>query len=199
VTAAVILAGGAARRWGGAIKPLLPVGDATVLDRQLAALAAAGIRDVALSVGAAPASALMDAADRRGLPTVLDRIADRGPLAGVAAALAWSPDPALIVVAGDLPDVSPALIARLATALATADAVVPRIGAAIQPLLAGYRTSCAPIVEARVATGALRARELPAALVAVRLFLTWIDEPELRAIDPDLRSFTNWNRPSDRS
>jgi molybdenum cofactor guanylyltransferase len=195
--AAVILAGGAARRMGGAVKPLLEVGGETLLDRQLRALAAADILEVAVSVGATTAPALVDAARARGLPLVVDRVADQGPLGGLLAGLAWSPHPALVCLAGDLPAVAPPLLALIAGRLAAVDAVVPRPAGGAEPLCAGYGVRCAPVIEARLTAGLRRARELAAALEQTGLRVTYLDDAELRAADPDLRSFANWNRPAD--
>jgi molybdopterin-guanine dinucleotide biosynthesis protein A len=196
--AAVILAGGAARRLGGAIKPLLAVGGgATILERQLAALAAAGVTEVALSVGAEVAPELEVAAERHRLALVKDPVAGQGPLGGLAAALVWSPLPTLLCLAGDLPDVAPAVLSLLLAHAAGVDAVVPRIGDAVEPLIAIYGIRCLAAIEARLAGGLRRARELPDALAASGLRVRFVDEPALRAVDPGLISFTNWNRPRD--
>jgi molybdopterin-guanine dinucleotide biosynthesis protein A len=198
VIAAAILAGGAARRMGGAIKPLLEVDGRAILDRQLDALRAVGVEAIALAVGDAPPAALLDAAVRRGLAIARDAAPGQGPLAGLEAALAWSPAPGMICLAGDGPSPAAPLLAALRDRIGVADAVVPRPGGALEPLVAAYRTSCRAIVARCLAEGRRRARELPAALVAGGLAVAWIDDAELGALDPGLRSFANWNRPEDR-
>lgn len=195
--AAVILAGGHGRRMGGAIKSLLPVGDATVLDRQVAALAAAGIDELALSVAREAPGALLAAAARLRLAVVPDGVADRGPLGGILAALTWSPLPVVLAVAGDLPELQPLLLTELVRRAARADAVVPRIAGEVEPLVAAYGVACAPVIESRLRGERRRARELPAALVARGLAVDFVEESALTACDPDLRSFRNWNRPAD--
>src|SRR5687768_13640487 len=81
--AAVVLAGGRA----GAAAPLRSIDGATVLDRQLAALAAADVVDVALSVTDPVPPALAEAARHRGLALVADHGPGHGPLGGLLAAL----------------------------------------------------------------------------------------------------------------
>jgi molybdopterin-guanine dinucleotide biosynthesis protein A len=198
VIAAAIVAGGAARRMGGVVKPLLEVDGRPILDRQVDALRAAGASAIALAVSDPPPAPLLAAAGRLGLVLVHDAAPGQGPLAGLEAALAWSPAPGLICLAGDGPWPAVALLATLRDRIGAVDAVVPRPGGAIEPLVAAYRTSCRAIVEARLRAGLLRARELPAALVAAGLAVAWIDDAELGALDPGFRSFTNWNRPEDR-
>ena len=116
--AAVILAGGAARRLGGGDKPLLAVGGSTMLARVIAALrpdAAA----LAISANGDPARFAAF-----GLPVLPDgRFAGEGPLAGVLAGLDWAAGAgatALLTVPGDTPFVPAGLSAALAPAPACA-------------------------------------------------------------------------------
>jgi molybdopterin-guanine dinucleotide biosynthesis protein A len=182
---------------GGAIKALLAHDGRTILARQVGALTAAGVVDIALAVAAAADPALLAAAREARLAIVRDAIPDQGPLGGLAAALAWSPAPALVCLAGDLPSVSSRLVGEIARRLVDHDAVVPRLATGVEPLCAGYGSRCAAVVVERLARGQLRARELPDALVAAGLRVDWIDEQEVRGFDSDLASFRNWNRPSD--
>ncbi|HVV48507.1 MAG TPA: NTP transferase domain-containing protein, partial [Polyangia bacterium] len=78
---AAIIAGGPARRLGGAVKPLLEVGGRAVADRQLAVLRPLDARVFAVANDPAPWRA-------RGVEVVADRVAGAGPLAGLGAALA---------------------------------------------------------------------------------------------------------------
>lgn len=186
---AVILAGGRGTRLGGAVKPLLEVDGEAIVSRQLAVLRPR-VRRVVLSTAAAVA--WWDG------PQVVDRIAGAGPLGGLDAALATADARWLLVVAGDLPWLAGALLdVLLAHALAGADeldVVVPRARGHLEPLLALYHRRCGAIVSARLAEGQRRVAgvaEHPAARVA------FVDEPALRAVDPELRSFRGVNAPAD--
>jgi len=182
---AVILAGGAGRRLGGVIKPLLEVDGARIVDRQLALL---GPRVGAVVVSAA-------AAAWSPVPVVVDRVADGGPLAGIAAALAAVTTPWILAIAGDMPWLAPGVLDRiLAAADGAVDAAVPRVGGYPEPLVAAYHARAGAAVDAAIARGERSpSRLLQGGALAVR----WIEEAELRAVDPALRSFASVNEPGD--
>jgi molybdopterin-guanine dinucleotide biosynthesis protein A len=183
---AVILAGGAGRRMGGAIKPLLEVDGRRILDRQLAVLRP--------RVGAVVVSA-NDAAWSP-VPVIADPVVDGGPLAGLAAGLAAATTPWILAVAGDMPWLAGAVIDRI---LATADgeidgAVVPRVGGFPEPLLAAYHVRALPAITAALARG----ERSPSRLIERgELAVRWIEEAALRELDAELRSFASVNEPSD--
>ena len=105
---AVVLAGGRGRRLGGN-KPEVRVGGRALLDHALAAVAAA---ERVVVVGP---SALA----RPGIPTVLEDPPDGGPVAGLAAGLAFlDADGLVAVLACDVPRAGSALPALLAAARA---------------------------------------------------------------------------------
>ena len=110
--AALVLAGGEARRLGGVDKPLLDVAGAPMLTRVLATLRADG-HAIAISANGDPARfAEFD------LPVLADgAFRGEGPLAGVLAGLEWAATlgaDALLTVAGDTPFVPAGLAAALA-------------------------------------------------------------------------------------
>lgn len=107
--AAVVLAGGAARRMGGVDKPALPVGGRSMRDRVLAAVA-----DAAPRVLVGPAEAVPP-----GVRVTREAPAGGGPVAAAAAGLALL-DPGTTVVAllaADLPLLTRAAIGDLLTHL----------------------------------------------------------------------------------
>ncbi|MFI9081061.1 NTP transferase domain-containing protein [Streptomyces sioyaensis] len=137
---AIVLAGGAARRLGGADKPALSVGGRPLLDRVLAACA-----DAASTVVVGP-----------GRPTarlVVHALEDPpggGPLAALEAGLRHTTAPVVLVLSADLPFLTAATVHRL---LAAAGGPGPGGGAAArdgamlrdasgrdQPLVAAYRS-----------------------------------------------------------
>jgi molybdopterin-guanine dinucleotide biosynthesis protein A len=186
-TAAAIIAGGEARRLGGRVKPLIDIEGRSVLDRQLDVLAP---RFAAIAISSNDALAFQD----RALPVIPDRQPGLGPLAGIAAALAWCPAPYLLVVAGDMPYIQPGIIDLLLAHRSEVDAVVPFLGGVPEPLFAIYARTCLPVAEQRVATGRRKARGL---VLDHELALHRVDEPALRAVDPALRCFTNVNAVAD--
>ena len=181
---ALILAGGRATRLGGVDKRELVVEGRSIFDRQCEVLAPRVAEILVSSPRADP-----------GHRTVADAVPGAGPLAGIAAGLAAA-TPWLLVVAGDMPYVSGALLDLvLARAGADVDAVGIRIGELPEPLLCLLRVAAArPALEARLAAGQLKASRL---LTDGDLRVAWISEPELRAIDPSLRALFNVNAPED--
>jgi len=180
--AAAILAGGRARRLGGANKAALEIGGLRMLDRQLAVL-----RDVASTVflvGGDPAQA------PPGLRVVPDAVAGAGALGGIYTAIVESPCDRTIVVGCDMPFLSAALFRRMAEE--DADLVIPRSVRGYEPLCAIYGRGCAAPIRARIDKGLLHAAVLPDGVQVREL------GPEaLAAYDPDGLLFVNVNTPHD--
>jgi molybdopterin-guanine dinucleotide biosynthesis protein A len=183
VIAAAILAGGRARRMGGAHKGLLEVGGRTIVSRQVEVLAPL-VSEVMLVAG--------DPEPYResGARLVADRTPGRGPLSGLDAAFAGSAAESLRVVGCDLPFLDARLLSLVRDRAPEAPAVVPRVAGRPQALHARYGRAVWPAVQERLQRGELRLLELLAALD-----VAWIEEDELRAIDPLLRGLTNVNTP----
>lgn len=90
-----------------------------------------------------------------------DRSPHRTPLAGIEAALAWSPADAVFVCAVDMPFVAwRPLLERMLALSAEADLVVPTFGGELQPLCAIYRKACLPHAQALLAAGPVGPRAL---------------------------------------
>ena len=157
----VIVAGGRSRRLGRD-KPLVEIGGRTVLSRILEATAqfedaVLAVRDVppfrrALAtegweadterVAGPPGAVALRGPEGRALLIVPDPVPDLGPLAGVASGLNAARGAICVVLAGDLPFVTPDLVDRLSRELegdAESDAVVPHARGRAQPLCAAYR------------------------------------------------------------
>jgi molybdopterin-guanine dinucleotide biosynthesis protein A len=100
------------------------------------------------------------------------------------------------VLAGDMPHVHRGFVElMLSHATAESDAVGIRIGALPEPLCSVLRVAVwRPIVDARLAARRLKASSL---LTDEPARIYWIEEPELRSIDPQLRALHNVNSPAD--
>jgi molybdopterin-guanine dinucleotide biosynthesis protein A len=184
---AAILAGGHARRLGGRDKSALPVGDATILARQLMALRA--ITPHILIVGGDPSRG-----QGPGVPVVADRMADAGSLGGLYTALVEAPTEQVLVIACDMPFLTAPFLARLAARGAEAEAAIPRDARGLHPLCASYTRAVAPRLKARLDAGQLRVIDAVTALD-----VRYLDADELAPFDPDGRLLLNVNTPEDYS
>lgn len=195
--AAAILAGGGGTRMGeGVVKGLLSVGGQRIIDHQLAVLRPLFAEVLIAANDPEPWAGF-------GLRIVADRVAEggahrlsQGPIAGLDAILAALPPTidAVVCVAGDMPFLAAPLLEHLRDAIPTAAALVPRIAGRAEPLLARYNRAVAPVVAEQIAAGRHALVDLLARLGAG---VAWLDEPEVRALDPDLRSIANVNTPAD--
>ena len=79
--------------------------------------------------------------ERRGAITVVDAGDQRGPLAGLVAALQASPNELCAAVAVDMPDIETALLLALAARCPGHDAAVPVSDRGVEPLHAVYARS----------------------------------------------------------
>jgi molybdopterin-guanine dinucleotide biosynthesis protein A len=157
MSSAAILAGGRASRFGGRDKGALMVDGRSIFDRQLAELSR--LTDDILVVGRSAADAL-PASRHTPFRLVADRVADRGPLGGLDAALAVARDSHLVVVACDMPFVTAQFLSFLLSLTADHDIVVPRTERGYHPLCAVYARTCGAAVARRLAAGALAVRGL---------------------------------------
>ena len=183
--AAAILAGGRARRLGGATKAALDVGGLRIIDRQLAALR--------LAVGGPIFIVARDATPYRdlGVEVVPDAVTGAGALGGIYTAIVASPCDRTLVVACDLPFLPLALLRRLARDPG-ADIVIPRGDRGYEPLCAIYTKRCAAPIRARIDGGDLRASVLPEGISVEE-----IGPEALATYDPDGLLFVNVNTPHD--
>lgn len=143
----MILAGGAASRFGGRPKGLAVVGEHRILDRLVAEFEE-GLGMTPLLVANDPAAGSW----RPGLRTVADHAPGLGALGGIWTAVRQGPAP-VVVAAWDMPFVSAALIRAIAEGLDGYDACVPASDGprGVEPLCAGYGPACEPAIAAAVA------------------------------------------------
>ncbi|MFF4270490.1 NTP transferase domain-containing protein [Streptomyces sp. NPDC001536] len=130
----VVLAGGAARRLGGADKPGVRVGGRALLDRVLAACADA--RTTVLVADPRPTA--------RPVTWAREDPPGGGPLAALGAGLTHTTAPDVVVLSADLPFLAADTVRHLLTALRTGDtegALLTDADGRDQPLVAAYRAT----------------------------------------------------------
>jgi molybdopterin-guanine dinucleotide biosynthesis protein A len=181
----VVLAGGAGTRLGGVNKALVQIGGRRVIDRLLDALRPLGGEIVIVSND----DSLLGIPGTR---VVRDVERGAGALMGLYSGLRAVRSPLATATACDMPFVSTAVLRELLALAPGYDAVVPMVGDQPEPLHAVYRASCVPAIEAALAAGRKRLISFFDDVV-----VRYVPEAELRAWDPELRSFLNVNRPDD--
>lgn len=190
----VILAGGAASRFGGAPKGLERVAGRRIIDRVATALREV-TDELLLVANAADASDWLP-----GVRVVPDQRAGAGALGGLHTALSQAAGPVLLV-AWDMPFVSAALLGELrrlgegGAAAPRADAVLPESDGSrrgVEPLCAWYATSCLPAIEQALDAGDLRVVGFHDAVRIVRMPIE-----RVRDFGDPARLFSNVNTPAD--
>jgi molybdenum cofactor guanylyltransferase len=179
----VILAGGLSRRMGQD-KATLPAGDGTLLEHLARRLAP--VVDETIIAGGSVHPPF------EGARVVPDHQSGLGPLAGILAGLTAAREPHVWVVGCDLPDVEPALGVLLGGLAGDYEAVVPRPDHEPEGVCALYVRELAPRIEALLAAGERSIKSL-----LDRSAVRYLGSSELRAVDPELRSFHNINTPAD--
>ena len=179
---AVILAGGLNTRMGGRNKAFIEIGGRTILDRLLGTLTPFFTRILLVTrqpelYGDLP------------LRVVQDVYKARSSLTGIHAGLTHIETDHALMLPCDAPYIQPALIRLLLDAVEPEiDAVVPQIGGYYEPLCAVYSRRCIAPIAAQLDSGVYK---------ITRFFdeirVRTISEAQIRAVDPDLRSFLNVN------
>lgn len=179
---AIVMAGGDSRRMG-TDKANVALGEKTLLQTVTATMRQL-FPQVILSVRQPRAG--ID------LPQVCDEVSDGGPLAGLAASLAQITTPWAFMVACDMPFVVPEVVELLAGYRLQHQAVVPIVHGHPQPLAAFYAASCLAPLRASLA-----AQQKGLRGVLQQLDVRYVDEAEIVAADPQLRSFFDLDTPQD--
>jgi molybdopterin-guanine dinucleotide biosynthesis protein A len=166
----------------GRDKCALPFGSETFLDRVVRV-----VRDVTPDVVVV------------GRPATESPVAPRaigdpgeGPLVALGLGLREVVTERALLVACDMPLLTPGVIRLLLELHGDHDACVPRLAGVALPTCAVYARRVDRIVKALVAEGERSLRAL-----LDRLTVRWVEDSELRAIDPELQSFMDCDTPED--
>lgn len=183
----VILAGGAASRYGGRPKGLERVGGRRVIDRVAESLREAADSLLLIANDPAASAWLPD------VPIAADVRTNCGSLGGIHAAIVRAGKPVL-VVAWDMPFVPAALLRALRDAGAGADAALPESGSrrGVEPLCAYYSTTCVPAIERRLDANDMRVISFFEDVRVERL-----PEQDVRRFGDPAVLFMNVNTPDD--
>ena len=181
---AVILAGGKSSRMG-CDKAFLEIDGKPLLARQIAVAREAGARDVFIS-----GRADTDYSSFDGL-VLQDQFENAGPLAGIERALNALSTPLLLVLAVDLPAMSPEFLRGLFARCDRDLGAIARVAGQIEPLVAFYPKVAAPMAEVRLRDGNKVVSAFAQHCVQSGL-ASFIDIPA-----DDASYFVNWNAPAD--
>ncbi len=173
----------------GRSKAALQFGSSTLIGRIVDELSR-GFRDIV--VVAAPAHVQELPIDFHGITVVRDAMAHPGPVAALALGLATIKGDAAFACSCDLPMLRVDVALALGAMLEDYDAVIPEVGAMLQPLHAVYRKACLDEFRAMQREGEMRLME-----VAGRINARVVVEEELRELDRDLLSFFSIDTPDD--
>lgn len=192
---AIILAGGRSSRMGTdkALLPLPDKPDITFVEH-LASLLASTCHEVLLvardPIQAADYAPII-ASD---VHLLTDETPNTGPLMGLYSGLKamHSLSTHALLVAVDMPFVQPTLISYLLAQPHNDTLLIPLVEQIPQVLLAVYPRAALPRIEARLREGR---RDLRSLLTACPV--RYIEEAQLRTVDPLLRSFVNINTPEE--
>jgi molybdopterin-guanine dinucleotide biosynthesis protein A len=182
----IVFAGGLGTRLGGVKKALLEVGGRPIIERILDAIAPLS-REV-IVVDNDDSLALVS-----GTRIVPDSETRAGVLTALHSGLSAADGELCVVVACDMPFLNPELLGWLVDLAEDCDVVIPLTAGQMEPMHAVYRRK--PCLEAIGEALARGDKRMISYLGAVRV--REVSETELRARDPELRSFFNINTSED--
>ena len=183
---AVVLAGGQSSRLGADKSVLLLNGQPLIVRtvQQLSALS----DDLIIVVNTPERFEPLGLAAR----LVTDERPDEGSLMGIYSGLKAARHPYALVVACDMPFLSPSLLHHMLSLVPGYDVVVPRLAGMLEPLHAVYGRTCLPWIARLLDEGQ---RKVVAFFPHVKV--RHVEEREIDVFDPLHLSFVNINTPQD--
>jgi len=183
---AVILAGGESSRMGQD-KAWLKLSGLPLITRALFNVRESGIEEIFISGHAGT-----DYSSLR-CPVLLDLEPGCGPLAGIERALEATNAALLLVLAVDLPRMTPAFLHKLADRCAPLTGALPKLRGQLEPLAAIYPKRCRFIARDCLLKCRRAARDFAEACLRERAVRTFA------VTRSDAACFDNWNTPEDVS
>src|SRR4030042_1894023 len=116
----------------------------------------------------------------------------KGALGGIYTGLASSASCHNLVVAADMPFLSPSLLGYLMRLSADYDVVMPRVSGEIEPLHAVYSRNCLAPIQHQLDEGSLKIRDF-----LQRVRVRYVEGAEIEGLDPKHLSFFNINTSAD--
>lgn len=191
---AAILAGGQSSRMG-TDKAFVTLDDRSLIQHMLDRLAQVdAVRDTILIANRPDDYAHLE------LPTFTDRIPGKGTLGGIYTALVASQRDYVLVLACDMPLISPALLTYMAALCDSGaqsdsppyDVIVPRVDGYPQGVHAIYSARCIPPIAEDVTAGRLKVIGF-----YDQVRVRYLDKTDYAPYDPHGHSFFNVNTPDD--
>jgi molybdopterin-guanine dinucleotide biosynthesis protein A len=179
-----ILAGGKSRRFGRN-KSVEPFQGELLIERQVRILRSL-FPEVMIVTNAPEPYLDLD------VTIVQDIIPGLGPLGGIYTGLLFARGASIFVTAVDMPFLQPAVIRRMVEVFPGHDVVVPRLGDYLEPLHAMYSPRCLAPVKRM-----LDREELQVVRFFTSVKKAYLNEEEIRRLDPEGLSFFNVNTPED--
>lgn len=184
-----MLAGGLSSRMGQD-KATLRVGSESLLERQLRLLREAGAAELLVSLRPDSHQPQLPPgfADLR---FVIDRHPGVGPIAGLEALLTAARHPLVLVLAVDLPAITPDFLTLLAARSTRQCGVIPARGPQLEPLAAIYPPMALEIARLQIQRGEFALTRFAERCLDTSVLRQWPLAPD------EERLLTNWNRPDD--
>jgi molybdenum cofactor guanylyltransferase len=181
---AVILAGGQSRRMGRD-KAWLEVDGQPLILRQIHLARQVGAAGVFISGRPGRNYSKLKC------PVLKDKFRDAGPLAGIERALHKIGSPFLLVLAVDLPHLTPSVLRLLLAQCTAQTGAIPRVNGQIEPLAAFYPRNSHSLAVSLLSAGNNAVRGFAQQCVQLRLGAFVDLSPSAAA------TFSNWNEPTD--
>jgi molybdopterin-guanine dinucleotide biosynthesis protein A len=166
-------------------------GGGTILGHAVAAMASV-CRDVVVVIGP---DAVVPAGLPAGARIVRDPESFGGPLVGLAAGLAALSDDVVLVAGGDMPDLVPSVLSRLADVLLGGSADAARLARSGETLTLPCAVRREPAL--RAAESALADDDRRLRGLFDRLVVDLVPEADWRVLDPAARTLRDIDRPED--
>ena len=122
---------------------------------------------------------------------IRDLVRNQGPIGGLAAALTAAVNQNVIILAVDMPCMSPSFLHQMGTRIMPGRGIIPQIDKQYQPLSAIYHRESLRIIMDQLAGGENSLQALSRVLIDRGLLRSFAVNPADREL------FSNWNYPTD--